>query len=67
MVVIPACTYCYEENAKKDVADVRKDVVEVSEWTKGMSTPKIVEAEVLIPCLIQNLRGKVETTQTFFF
>lgn len=58
MVAIPACTHYDEENTKKNVADIRKDMVEVGELTKGMSTPKIVEAKVLISCLIQNLWSK---------
>lgn len=55
MVVVPSDTYSYEKDPKEDVANVGEDVVEVTQWTKGMSAPKIVETQIFVPCLIQHL------------
>lgn len=41
-------TDTHEQNSKEDVADIRENVIEVAQWSKGMRTPEVVITQVLV-------------------
>lgn len=41
-------TDAHEQNSEENVADVREDVIEVAQWSKGMRTPEVVITQVLV-------------------
>jgi hypothetical protein len=53
---IPAVSYYNEQDAQQYVANVREHMVEVTQKSKRMCTQKVVVAQILIACLVQDLQ-----------
>lgn len=59
-------TDTHEQNSKEDVADIRENMIEVAQWSKGMRTPEVVITQVLVSCYIQHLFVCVLLSVSFF-